>query len=240
MEKLPAQPLNGLIDGMIVLQCLAGSAEPVSCSVLAEKLGIEKTKINRILKTLSYLGFVHRTKSRQYMPGPAMHVLSAQSLHASGLLRKAFPVLEELCRYKMVVALGVLWRDSVCYLYHWDKSIKIHEAIGRMGLLPASYSSLGLAMLSEKSEDEIRELYEGREIPDFENNIKKLLASLRTFKQNGIAIAERENGTRSIAVNVGSPAYCAIALSGNIEPGKVDFYSKILKDAAKEITVHNQ
>lgn len=236
MEKLPAQPLNGLLDGMIVLQRLAGSSEPISCSTISEELGIEKTKVNRILKTLSYLGFVHRTKSRLYMPGPAMHVLSAQSLHASGLLRKAFPVLEELCQYKLIVALGVLWRDSVCYLYHWNKDMKMHEAIGRMGLIPASYSSLGLAMLAEKTDEEIRELYKGKEIIDFNDNVEKLISSLKKFRKDGIAVAKREDGSLSIAVSIGSPSYCAIALSGSMGIDKLDFYSKILRDAASRIT----
>ena len=96
MKELPAQPVKGLQDGIIVMQQLANMREPVSGLELSRELGIEKTRVNRILKTLTYLGIAYRTASRKYASGPGMHVLAAQSLAASGLFRASVKHLEEL------------------------------------------------------------------------------------------------------------------------------------------------
>ena len=96
MKELPAQPVKGLQDGIIVLQQLANMREPVSGLELSRELGIEKTRVNRILKTLTSLGIAYRTGSRKYTSGPGMHVLAAQSLAASGLFRASIKHLEEL------------------------------------------------------------------------------------------------------------------------------------------------
>ena len=79
---------------------------------MARQLGANPTRVNRLLKTLAYLGIARQTANRKYTPGPGMHVLAAQSLFASGLIRRAMPVLEDLRRFGHTVAMGVLF-DAV-------------------------------------------------------------------------------------------------------------------------------
>ena len=86
---LNAQPNQSLIDGIATLQALAMSPEPIGSRELARQLGIDSTKVNRLLKTLAYLGIARQTANRKYTAGPGMHVLAAQSLFASGLIRRA-------------------------------------------------------------------------------------------------------------------------------------------------------
>jgi len=50
------------------------------------------------------LGLVYRTSGRKYAPGPGIHVLAAQTIHASGLIRDAVPFLQKLHDYGFVVA----------------------------------------------------------------------------------------------------------------------------------------
>ena len=86
--KLNAQPNKSLIDGITTLQALATSPDPVGCRELARRLDIDPIKVNRLLKTLAYLGIARQTADRKYTAGPGMHVLAAQSLFASGLIRR--------------------------------------------------------------------------------------------------------------------------------------------------------
>ena len=65
MVKLPSQPLQGLIDGMAVLQALSSAHGEMAGLQISKELGIEKTKVNRILKSLAYLGFVYPTSNRK-------------------------------------------------------------------------------------------------------------------------------------------------------------------------------
>ena len=64
--SLPHQPILGLIDGIEVLQFLSASAKECSGTLISKELGIEKTKVNRILKTLAYLGLAHQNNGRKY------------------------------------------------------------------------------------------------------------------------------------------------------------------------------
>jgi DNA-binding IclR family transcriptional regulator len=234
---LPAQPNQSLIDGLTVLQALAVSTEPVGGRALARELGLEATRVNRLLKTLAYLGMARQTPNRKYLPGPAMHVLSAQSLFGSGLIRRALPVLENLQQSGHVVALGVLWRDQVCYLYHWDKGETSASALGRMNLYPASQSSIGRMLLAWQDEQHVRQLYADRAIPIYPGGIEDLLKDLREAREQGYAYAIQRPKplNSSVAVPLGTPPYAAIALGGGVPAETLLESVAILRNAVEQI-----
>lgn len=232
-----AQPNRSLIDGIATLQALATAPEPVGCRALARQLDIDATKVNRLLKTLAYLGIARQTANRKYTAGPGMHVLAAQSLFASGLIRRALPVLEALRRFGHTVALGVLWGDSVSYLFHAPPGIEASRGLGRIGLLPATTSGIGIVLLSEHSDDEVRALYERRKIPMFPGGIDDLLAKLAEVRQLGYArihVAD-ERDLHVIAVSTGDPAHAGVALSGWIPEAATPPLVEALREAAAEI-----
>jgi DNA-binding IclR family transcriptional regulator len=154
-----------------------------------------------------------------------MHVLSAQSLFGSGLIRRALPELEKLQETGMVVALGVLWRDQVCYLYHWEPGETAASALGRMNLYPASQSSIGRMLLSWQEEAHVRGLYADREIPLYPgpNGIEELLKDLRRAREQGYAYAVQnpEPLNSSLAVPVGRVPYAGIAVGGAVYPEEI-------------------
>jgi DNA-binding IclR family transcriptional regulator len=204
---------------------------------LARELGLEPTRVNRLLKTLAYLGMARQTPNRKYLPGPAMHVLSAQSLFGSGLIRRALPVLERLQETGHVVALGVLWRDQVCYLYHWDKGETAASALGRMNLYPASQSSIGRMLLAWKDEQHVRQLYTDREIPLYPTGVEDLLKDLRLVREQGFAYAVQRPQplNSSVAVPVGNPPYAGIAFGGQVPADTIEQSVEMLQTAAGEI-----
>ncbi len=235
--KLNAQPNQSLIDGIATLQALATSPEPVGCRELARRLDADPTKINRLLKTLAYLGIARQTANRKYTAGPGMHVLAAQSLFASGLIRRALPVLEGLRRFGHTVALGVLWGDSVSYLFHAPPGIEASRGLGRIGLLPATTSGIGIVLLSELDDDEVREIYRDKEIPMFPDGIEQLLAKLAEVRRLGYArvhVAD-ERDHHVVAVSTGDPAHAGIALSGWIPEAATEPLVAALREAAPEI-----
>lgn len=234
MEKLPAQPIKGLQDGIIVLQQLANSREPISSLELANELGIEKTRVNRILKTLSHLGIAYRTTSRKYTTGPGMHVLAAQSLAASGLFRTSVKHLEELEKLGHLIALGVLWRDKVSYLFHHSPGTPFQDGVGRTQLYPATRSGLGMALLAQKTDTEIKELYGAKEEIEGFKNIDDLMKAICEIRKSGYGLVKNERHF-SIAVKIGNPAYAAIGISANIKKNEVSKYVEILQSKALQI-----
>jgi DNA-binding IclR family transcriptional regulator len=235
--KPNAQPNQSLIDGILTLQALASASEPVGCRELARQLGANTTRVNRLLKTLAYMGIVRQTSDRKYTAGPGMHVLAAQSLFASGLIRRALPVLEQLRRFGHTVAMGVLWNDSVSYLFHAPPGIEAARGLGRIGLLPATTSGIGVVLLSQLPDEEVRELYADREIPMFPDGVESLLITLARTREQGYArvhVAD-ERDHHVVAVPIGNPVNAGIAMSGWIPESATGELVEALSSAAREI-----
>lgn len=234
---LGAQPNQGLIDGIATLQALATAPEPVGCRELARRIGLDPTKVNRLLKTLTYLGIARQTANRKYTSGPGMHVLAAQSLFASGLMRRALPLLEGLRRFGHTVALGVLWNDSVSYLFHAPPGMEASRGLGRIGLLPATISGIGMVLLSELDDERIAEIYAGKDIPNFPAGLPSLMdkiAEIRRLKYARVHVADDRNH-HVVAVSSGDPAHVGIALSGWIPESSTAELVEALRSAAAEL-----
>lgn len=212
MTNLPSQPNQSLLDGLRLLEALAGKPFPVSCTSLSLELGMEVTRVNRLVKTLHAQGFAYRNKTRHYGAGPGLFVLSAATLNTLGYFRKGIDALERLSRENLVTAMGVLWREKVSYLFHWSPGMAMADAIGKSSLVPATQSSIGLVLMAQKSDDEVRALYEGHEIPRY-RNWKALKNTLDQVRGEGHARLPNDNGTFSLGVAVGEPAHTGIAIS---------------------------
>ena len=233
---LPAQPNQSLIDGLSVLQALAGSGKSIGSRELARMLDMEPTKANRLLKTLSAIGVAQQQPDKKYGPGPGMHVLSAQSLHGSGLIRQAVPHLETLKAPSMIVAMGVLWRDKTCYLYHANHDTPTHVAMGAAELYPASMSGIGLVMLASLQNQQVRDLYHKYDIPGFEN-VSALIKQLKEIREQGYAVANPDNKFTTVALGLGeNPTYAAIALSSRqMKPSQINSAVEQLKQVRQLI-----
>lgn len=231
--KLPSQPLSGLIDGLAVLQHLASSQGERASIDISRELGIEKTRVNRILKTLAYLGLVYQTPKRKYILGPGIHVLSAQMMYGSGLINHSLKHLIKLTELDLVVALGVLWRDKVSYLYHWEPGLPPTDGLGRINLFPATQSSIGLALLSQKTTEEVDQVIPEKDIPGYASR-EELFDDLARFRQQNYVTAIYD-GRKSIAVRLGNPSYAAIALAWIDKNAPDEPYVMYLRETAQQI-----
>ena len=151
--KTPAQPNLSLIRGVACLQTVMASPAPLGSREVARRVRMEHTKVSRMLGTFCHLGLLEKTAGKEFMAGPAIHVLAAQSLRASGLLKNAMPVLKRLRKEKLKIALGVLWRDQVCYLYWASPEMEFEEGINGCDLFPAAESSIGRLLMSKRKKE---------------------------------------------------------------------------------------
>ncbi len=118
---LPAQPNNSLITGMDCLYAVINAKRPMGSVELARCLQKGHTTVNRLLGTLQFMGLLAQNQQRKYIPGPAIHVLAAQSLNAFRLLSITLQVIQtmpEAIIRDLIVALGVLYKENVLYLLH--------------------------------------------------------------------------------------------------------------------------
>jgi DNA-binding IclR family transcriptional regulator len=232
---LPAQPNQSLIDGLACLQALAQQEQAIGVRALGRELGLEPTRTHRLLKTLAYLGLARQQPDRKYTAGPAIHVLSAQMLHASGLIQRAVEPLEELREHDLIVAMGVLWQTQVCYIYFADPGASLASALGSRSAHPATQSGIGMALLAGLDDAEIRLRYRDRPTSHF-NGIQALLAAVREVRQQGYAVHEITPRARlTLAVPIGSPTYAAVGFSGRIDRRRLTMLLAALRRAAQRI-----
>jgi DNA-binding IclR family transcriptional regulator len=236
-NMLPAQPNQSLLEGMTCLQAVAVGGRPVGVLELAERLNLEPTRVHRLLKTLAHLGFTRQTPDRKYEPGPGMHVLFAQSLFASGLIRRAREALTSLHGHGLAVALGVLWTDQVCYLYHASPGVSFAEGLGHVRVYPATRSSIGMVLLSSLPAQQVRAIYRGREIPGYPKGIRELLKGLRKVRESGFARVVNSLSPLNVTmgVPVGQPPEAALALAGSIPDRRTPEVLVLLRGAARQI-----
>lgn len=200
--------------------------KPVSSRELSRLLKFEHTKINRILGTLYSTGMLNKTTTRKYYPGPGIHILAAQTLKGSPLLPISMDYLKEFHNEGCTVALGVLWKNQVCYLLHSRSGQQIEDGIGTHQLWPAHKSSLGVILLSKTAEYEVFNYIKN-------NNCTSICTKA---KKDNYAMLEFPNGEISIAVSVGNPVIASIGLSSqDLKKKGVKAMVLRLQNAAKEI-----
>jgi DNA-binding IclR family transcriptional regulator len=230
---LPAQPNQSVIDAIACLQALAVAPRPVGVRELARQLDLEPTRAHRLAATLAALGIVRRTDDRRYTPGPGMHVLAAQALYGSGLLRHAAGPLESLLTLGYTVALGVLWKRQVCYLFHGRAGEPFSAGVGRTALFPATRSSIGMVLLAAMPPDAVRELYADH-VPEGFDSLSQLLAELDRVRRRGHArvVNHRRPLSATLAVPIGTRPDAAVALAGAIRAADAARLLQPLREAA--------
>ncbi len=230
-----AQPNNSLINGLACLQHIVTRDEAVGVRELARELNLTPTRVSRLLATLAHLGLVAQTAKRKYKAGSAIHVLAAQSLHASPLLGLALPHLMKFRQDGFTVALGVLWERHICYLFHERPTQLIEEALARHRVHPAERSSAGMALLAEAHADAPEESSSNIEylgVP------KKWDSRMEAIRQQAYAVLRYPDGEISIGTVIGLPAVAAIAISRKMISSEfVPDLAARLKEAAQSIAM---
>lgn len=235
MKKAPAQPLNGLIDGLEVLNALISRNDEVSCTELADELGMELTRMNRILKTLDYIGLASRTKNRKYQAGPGIYSLAAMNMANSRLLKTAIREMEDLANGPYITALGTLWRDKVAYLIHKSPDGNLIDSIGSHSLYPVSMSSIGMFLSSQLENEELLSIHKKKLPPGF-RDIEDFIQKMDETRIRGYGRIINPNNSVSISVGIGeAPSPAAIAVSG-IMPDKEEDFVATMKKVAKRIS----
>jgi DNA-binding IclR family transcriptional regulator len=89
-------PSQTLDRGLVCLEFVAASDRPVSIDATATHLGVHRSIVYRLLRTLEHRHLVERNDDGDYLPGPYLAVLS-RGVRRS-LRSAAAPVLANLCQ----------------------------------------------------------------------------------------------------------------------------------------------
>lgn len=153
---MSSQPNQSLIDGIRCLQYLVSSDKAIGCRELARQMGMNSTRVNRLLMTMASVGLTMQDEHRRYLPGPGIHALAAQAIRGSSLFAQALPQLEAHAPRDIVVALGVLWEDQVIYIWHSEPGERTSQALAGFRMLPAWQSVIGVALLAAEPDERLQ------------------------------------------------------------------------------------
>lgn len=213
---------------------LVGLRRPVGCRELARLLGMEPTRVNRLLKTLAALGMAERTPEGKYQPGPGIHVLATMGMHSSNLLKVSLKYLPGLVQRfpELSIAMGVLWRAQVSYPFYGFHRQPVAASLGHSELYLAEQSSIGHVLLAALPEAEAFRSLRNRMQPPFD--LRQETALRRSFakvRRQGYAWVN----DRSLSVPVGNPPVAGLAASYAMRAEKEPEVLVALQETAAQI-----
>ncbi|MCL5499829.1 DNA-binding transcriptional regulator, IclR family [Phytobacter palmae] len=203
---MSSQPNQSLIDGIRCLQYLVSSGRAIGCRELARLMGINTTRVNRLLMTMASIGLTMQDDHRRYLPGPGIHALAAQAIRGSALFSQALPLLESYAPKDIVVAMGVLWEDQVIYIYHSEPGSRMSQALAGFHMLPAWQSVIGMSLLAAESDEELQKRF-------VDEQWQQLAPHVAQQRESGRVVWHHDDGEVSMAKPLGAHS-AALAFAG--------------------------
>jgi IclR family pca regulon transcriptional regulator len=142
-------PIASLVKSLRVLEELAIAGGASSVAELIASTGLERTTVQRVLRTLHAEGYVERTGRGEYGVAPRAYVLGVMLSTANHLALAAEPVLRRLQRATgETVHAGVLEGTDIVSIAHFPANRLLAFNFGVGTRIPAYSSSLGRAILA--------------------------------------------------------------------------------------------
>jgi DNA-binding IclR family transcriptional regulator len=210
-----------------ILEAFDYHQEELGVTELAQRLGLHKNNVFRLLATLECRGFIDQDKkTANYRLGIKTFEVATVFLHHLGLRRQARPVLEELVASCNETAyLAVADGPHVIYILMQETShtVRIFPRLGHR--LPAYCTASGKVQLAYESHDRLTQIFKHTPLRKLTENtvssVEVLERHLQEVARRGYAIddEELEYGVRCVAAPVRDYSHrvvAAVGLSGPV------------------------
>lgn len=204
-----------------LLEALTDETPPPTLPNLAERLGLSRNKVFRLLATLESRGLVEREEgSGVYRIGLSSVALAQRFINSASLIKHAHPVMEELARkHDEAIYLTVLLGDEVLFLDMVDclQNVKTTPMVGKR--FPFFTNAAGKVLKALESQELLEKLFKRRgrrkDLPD----LAALGSELHAIREKGVAVDQGGlgEGVVSVAVTIRDYAgkvICALAMMG--------------------------
>lgn len=203
-----------------LLELIADAGGDVTLSELSAAADLPLPTIHRLLRTLVSLGYARQLANRRYALGARLIRLGEVANRQFGQV--AVPQLERLVeRLGETANLATIDGDRIIYVSQAPSphAMRMFTEVGRRSHLHST--GVGKAILSQLSDDEVREIIRRTGMPRATehtiDSLDALLADLAVSRERGYAIddGEQEIGVRCYAMPVpGMPILTAVSVSG--------------------------
>lgn len=250
VERERRLPIASLVKSLRVLEELGLAGGSSSVAMLVERSGLDRTTVQRVLRTLQAEGYLERTGRGEYGVAPRGYVLGAMLSKSSHLAAAAAPVLRSLQEAtNETIHAGVLDGTEVVSIAYLpvDRMLTTRAPVGTRS---AAYSStLGRVILANLPAERAYELLQRMDRKPLTertlHSLRDLRAELERVREQGFAVAtdEVEIGISSLAAPVLGPQGEALAGISLLIPtaqldaaGGFDALIPPVKDAAAELS----
>jgi len=211
-DQLEGNPdfVLSLARGLQVIEAFQGAHRALTVSDIAERTGLSRAAVRRLLLTLEMLGYAERN-------GPSFHLTSRvlrlgfSFITSNTLAGVAQPVLEQLsaCIHESC-SISVLEGDQIVYVARSAAKRVMTIDLGVGSRLPAYCTSMGRVLLAALDDAELDRYLASARIepltPKTATELEEIRRLVRHAAEDGFALVdeELELGLRSIAVPVTS------------------------------------
>jgi len=182
-----------------ILQIIAKSNEGMEMDEICERLSIPRTSCYDILVTLVHLGMleVNTGVKRSYKIGLNAYRIGMSYMNNRNISEIIAPALKELSKeLQKTCFFGVLEGDKIVYIskFEPENPIITTATIGTKNLI--YNTSLGKAILSSMSDEEIKDILSGIELKQATRftitDREELIKNIELVRVRGFALDERE------------------------------------------------
>jgi IclR family transcriptional regulator, acetate operon repressor len=225
-ETQETPSIQSLDRGLLILEAVGKSQEPISLGELAAMLDIDRSSAFRLANTLKRRGFLaNASAGRDYVLGPSVWRLSRQYDWSKMLARVAHEPLKTLAAATNETAhLAVREGRRALFIDHAAGSHVISIS-GQTGeLVPLYCTSHGKALLTDFEERDLVDLFGAKPMKAYTRNtiqsIRSLAAECKSIREKGFATDESEylEGVRCLAAPIRDREGAVIASIGISAP----------------------
>jgi IclR family acetate operon transcriptional repressor len=225
-EPRETPAIQSLDRGLLILEAVGKSSEPVSLGHLAGMLGIDRSSAFRLANTLKRRGYLaNPSAGRDYILGASVWRLSRQYDWSKALATVAHKHLKALAAETNETAhLAVREGKRALFIDHVTSNHVIAVS-GQTGeLVPLYCTSHGKALLSDYEERDLVKLFGAKllkaQTKNTIDNIRALARECETIKMQGFATDDAEflEGVRCVAAPIRDRDGAVIASIGISAP----------------------
>ncbi|WP_219470023.1 IclR family transcriptional regulator [Nonomuraea rhizosphaerae] len=242
--------MNAVEKTLAVIGALASHDRPRSLADIAQRTGVNKTTVHRILQIFIAQGYAVTKGDGTYASGPAMLALAGAALTDGDMTALVRPILANLQRHTShTVHFAVRSETAAVYLAKVE-SQQPYRMASRVGTQIALHSTaIGKAILAHLPQEEVRAVIAATS-PLIRNTAATivdpalLLQELEAVRERGYAIDDEENETNvrcvGAAVRDGSgTAVGAVSVAGltlNLSKDDVPLLGPLVVAAAARVS----
>jgi DNA-binding IclR family transcriptional regulator len=204
-----SESIRAVERALAILTCFSQSTPELTLTQIADRVGLNKSTVHRLLGTLAHDHFIQRDPATgAYRPGTRLVQFAYLMIEQNNLRRYAAPFLQRLQeQYRETVDLAVFDTAEVVYLdvLESPQRVKLAAAIGQR--LPAFCTATGKSLLAFMDDETVQRVMDNG-MPKHTNctitSREAFLENLRAIRTTGFAISEQEyeEGINAVAAPI--------------------------------------